>query len=30
MLIDIAYVVLNNYLDWKWIVLGEGEERETF
>lgn len=29
MLIDIAHVVLNNHLDWKWIVLGEGEERET-
>ena len=28
MLVDIANVVLNNHKDWKWLILGEGEDRE--
>ena len=27
MLLDVADIVLNKYVDWKWIVLGEGEDR---
>ncbi len=27
-LIDVADIVLNNHMDWKWIVLGEGEDKE--
>lgn len=28
MLVDIANIVLSNHKDWKWIILGEGEDRE--
>ena len=28
MLIDVAYKVLNKHIDWKWIILGDGEDKE--
>lgn len=28
MLLDVANIVLKKHLDWKWIILGEGEDRQ--
>lgn len=28
-LLDVANIVLKKYKDWKWIILGEGEERQN-
>lgn len=28
MLVDVANYVLNKHTDWKWIILGDGEEKE--